>query len=378
MNSAQPKTTTMRRYRSCRSQRAAADSSTSATRIAQRVGFTLVELLMVIVIIGILIGMLAVAINPVLQSSREFAVAQEMKQMDSAIESFNTKYGFYPPSFTGFNQTATGTGAQLLPYLNKISPNHRELNPMFPGGLSRLEIWWRAIGSNLDDRGSLIFWLSGLSANKQFPITGNLPMVNISGDQLVAGTNFAQLPIIANADFVIVVDAMGVVQPGGNNSEFDIFGTIERDSLFDFRGAQLTRTGALPGIRIYNQPFGNQKGNLGYFYRNSAFYADPQGTAGVAYHVFTDGTPPQVWLNPNTFQISTFGLDGRPSQYVDPNSGELLNFRPTAINKPSSGTAEQRKGWQEFTGDNITNFAAGRLDAFDWTEAVELGTRNPE
>ena len=100
MKSAQSKTTTMRRLRS---QRAATDTVSSATRLAQRVGFTLVELLMVILIIGILISMLVVAVNPVLERARETAVAIEMKQIDLAIEHFNTKYGFYPPSFTSFD-----------------------------------------------------------------------------------------------------------------------------------------------------------------------------------------------------------------------------------------------------------------------------------
>ena len=81
MNSAQSKPTTMRHYRS---QRAATDSATITSRLALRVGFTLVELLMVILIIGILVAMLAVAINPVLQTARETAVITEMKQLDLA------------------------------------------------------------------------------------------------------------------------------------------------------------------------------------------------------------------------------------------------------------------------------------------------------
>ena len=385
MKSAQSKTTTMRRHRS---QRAATDTVSPATSIAQRVGFTLVELLMVIVIIGILISMLVVAVNPVLQRSREFAVSTEMKQMNLAIENFQNKYGFYPPSFTGFLNTPDGVdpdpahAAQLLPFLNKISPNHREATPGFLGGLSRLEVWWNGIGSKLDDRSSLVFWLNGLGNNKQFPITGNFPVVG--GD--------AQLPVIFNADLAILVDPMnGRTQRGeedfvdaNGNPLLDANGnpvSLERDALYDFNGGQLSDeffdSAALPapgqlaatgaGIRVYNQAFGNAKFDLAYRYRNAAFYGDPQGTAGIAFHINTDGTPPPVFFNPDTFQISTLGLDGRVS-----------GFASTAVNQPSTGTVEQRQDWQTFNGDNIANFANGRLDAFDWTEEVELGNRNPE
>ena len=382
MNSAQSKPTTMRRHRS---QRATTDSATPATSIAQRVGFTLVELLMVVVIIGILIGMLAVAINPVLQTSREFAVSTEMKQMDLAIENFQNKYGFYPPSFIGFDPRPAPVGpggAQLLPFLNKISPNHRENSPMFPGGLSRLNVWWNAIGSSLNDSGSLIFWLNGLSTNKQFPITGGLPLVDAAGNVVTTGGN-AQLPVIFNGDFVVRVDMAGNIQTtvnaaGETVNEFELVGPLERDSLYDFNGGQLSDqffNPALPGlaptgagIRVYNQAFGNERGDLAYRYRNAAFYGDPLGRAGIAFHVNTDGTPPPVFLNPDTFQLSTLGLDGQVS-----------GFRPTAINKPSagSGTPEEIAEWQSLNSDNIANFATGRLDGFDWTEAVELGNSNP-
>jgi len=383
MKSAQSKTTAMRRHRS---QRAATDTVSPATSIAQRVGFTLVELLMVIVIIGILVSMLVVAVNPVLQTARETTVAIEMKQIDLAIENFNTENGFYPPSFTGFDQTATGSANQLLPFLNKISPNHQELSPMFPGSsLTRLQVWWNTIGNVLDDRGSLIFWLNGLSTNKQFPITGGLPLVDAMGNALPAGVaGNAQLPVIFNGDFVVRVDMAGTVQTNTDGSnEFDLVGTFDREAIFDFKGGQLSDqffdgTGLTPtgaGIRVYNSPHGNQKFDLAYRYRSAgprqSFYDDPFMTGGIAYHVNTDGGP--VWLNPNTFQLSTLGLDGQVS-----------GFRPTAINQPTAGSATPEEltdglpNWRALNGDNIANFANGRLDGFDWTEEVELGNRNPQ
>ena len=355
----------------------------SKHRLIHRAAFTLVELLIVIVVIGILIGLLAVALGPTITTAREFAVTTEIRQLDLGIENFRNKYGFYPPSFVGLgadfgtdptNVDATngivdpGDENALLPFLNKISPNHRELDPMFPGTTtpSRLRVWWVAIGRHLDDRGSLVFWLNGLSANKQFPITGGLPLV---------GGN-AQLPVIFNADLAIEVDSDSNRQTG----EVPIVGAFERETRFDFRGSQLSDqfffinttgsgppTGLLPtpaGIRVYNMPFGNQQFDLAYRYRNAAFY--PAASAGVAaLHVNTDGGP--VFLNPGKFQIVTLGFDGRAS-----------GFASSQINPPSSGDADEREDWVTFNSDNIANFADGRLDNFDWSESVELGGGNPQ
>ena len=326
-----------------------------------RGAFTLVELLMVIAIIGILIGMLAVAVGPVITTSREFAVTQEMSQMEIAIENFQNKYGFYPPSFQGL-----GSAAAVLPYLNKISPNHQENAPMFPGGASRLTVWWNAVGSNFDDRGSLVFWLSALSKNKQFPITAGLPLVNATT---------AQVPVAFNSDQAVQVDNNNMVI-----GEAALVGvaSIEREVLYDFRGAQLSNqffnqmTGMLAataaGVRVYNMPYGNERQDMAYFYRNAAFYDlgatngsamdsdDPTSAARLtdAYYVRTDGgsTTRQVFINPRTFQLTTFGLDGQAAA--------------SPVNK-TSGVANFN-----LNNDNIANFAQGRLDTFDWSESVDL------
>ena len=313
----------------------------SATK--SRRGFTLVELLVVIAIIGILIGMLAVAIGPVLTRVYDGAVTTEMKQIELAIESFRTQHGFYPPSFSGIS-----SAGELLPYLNRISPNHREVSS------GRLAVWYQAIGQHLDDRSSLVFWLSGLSSNKQFPFTGGLSDV---------GGNL-QLPVAFGGSDVILVDNSGSVQTNSED-EFEFRAVnadgvgidISRDSLFDFKGERLSdrvlsfATGmevpVMPGVRVYVTLYGEESENRGneYSYRNSEFYSAPG-----SYHADNDGDI--RFVNPDTFQLFTFGLDGRADNIALDDTSRPLD---SALNA-----------------DNITNFADGRLETFDWRENLGL------
>lgn len=325
----------------------------SATK--SRRGFTLVELLVVIAIIGLLVGLLAVAIGPVLTRVYDGAVTTEIKQLDAALESFKNQHGFYPPSFSGI-----GTANQLLPYLNKISPNHGEtaaVSPAFP--MRRLDYWWNAIGQHLDDRSSLVFWLTGMSSNKQFPLTGGLG---------IAGGNL-QLPVIFGNSDVIRIDSSGAAQFNSGESEFravDAGGAeidVPRDSFFDFRGEQLSdlvlsfATGmevpVMPGVRVYVTRFGEESENRGneYSYRNAAFYdLDGDDLPDGVYHAFNSGNI--KYVNPKTFQLFTFGLDGRADNIALDDTSRPLD---SALNS-----------------DNITNFANGRLEAFDWRENLGL------
>lgn len=105
------------------------------------------------------------------------------------------------------------------------------------------------------------------------------------------------------------------------------------------------------GIKVYNTPYGDTKANRGneYSYRNSASY-NPDGDA---YHVQNGpGTADDVYVNPNTFQLYTFGRDGKAAPVaLDDNS----NIEGLQLNR-----------------DNITNFANGRIDAFDWRANLGL------
>ena len=65
-----------------------------------RNGLTLVELMVVVVIIGILAGLLTVAVNSARKAVNAGVTKSELNGIAMAIESYKQKYGEYPPDFS--------------------------------------------------------------------------------------------------------------------------------------------------------------------------------------------------------------------------------------------------------------------------------------
>ena len=61
-------------------------------------GFTIIELLIVIVIIGILVAITAVSYNGVTKSAKESALKSELKRISTSLELHKAKNGTYPTS----------------------------------------------------------------------------------------------------------------------------------------------------------------------------------------------------------------------------------------------------------------------------------------
>lgn len=83
-----------------------------------RRGFTLVELLVVIVIIGILVALLIPAIAGAIRTARNAQASAEINNLSGALAQFNNQYGDYPPSRIILSETGvypTGSTTVLSP-----------------------------------------------------------------------------------------------------------------------------------------------------------------------------------------------------------------------------------------------------------------------
>ena len=85
-------------------------------------GFTLVELLTVIVIIGILVGLTTGVVIGARTRAAQAGIAMEISNMDTALRAYADKYGEFPPDFMGINSTA---GRNLvLRHLARVFPRY--------------------------------------------------------------------------------------------------------------------------------------------------------------------------------------------------------------------------------------------------------------
>ena len=271
-----------------------------------RPALTLVEILVAITVVAILGAILMAGIFPALNRAREAAIQVEMKQLESAIEEFKTEFGFYPPSFKQFAALTNDSDrvALMNRYLNRISRDHTE----------NILGWWTAVGQHIryQEGEDLVFWLSALHKNRQFPLSGGQPTVTANFDN------------------------------GG-----------DRHGFYDFKSQQFfVRNVGSAQIASYMQQANTE---TPFRYLDAASYAIPslpdgmgpfgtQQDAGGGNLVF-------IPFNAETFQLIAPGLDN-----------QLTLGGPVVVNPP--GLPPDTVSIGLIDDDNIANFANGRLDAF--------------
>ena len=86
-------------------------------------GFTLVELLVVISIIAILMGLLVVAIQAVRKNAQQSACSNNLRQIATGIQMYNTSHGHLPPGMVddddNHRQGLHSGFVYILPYLEQ-------------------------------------------------------------------------------------------------------------------------------------------------------------------------------------------------------------------------------------------------------------------
>lgn len=145
-----------------------------------RVGFTLVEMLVVIAIIGVLAALLIPTIYSALGRAKEAAIAMEEANIGNAIEKYKSERGDYPPSLGESTANATYGGAfdtntgtfpndevlwgnsvlrrHILTAFPKIDPNELRL--------------FRRLASHMSQSEALVFFLSLTRDDAKFPFFG--------------------------------------------------------------------------------------------------------------------------------------------------------------------------------------------------------------
>ena len=123
---------------------------------SQRGGFTLVELLTVVVIIGILSAMITAAAIKARDMAATTAMKAEIMQMASALENFKQQFGDYPPDGTNATDTTN--------FLHRAFP--RAVTSATQNGTSQtITVNSATVTSTLNPATALVFWLGGGTAS---------------------------------------------------------------------------------------------------------------------------------------------------------------------------------------------------------------------
>ncbi len=239
---------------------------------AGRGGFTLVELLAVIMIIALLAALVTPAVMRSLSSAKAAAVKTEIDLLHMALMNYKNDYGSFPPA----DMRRLWNNSLSPPRVDQNHAAYKHLKRIFPriseredGGAASPYYYM----AQMSPAQALVFWLQGFYDNPQFPLT--------NGDTLSASNP----------------------RSGDNNGS--------RKKLFDFDDKRLYA--ASPYFQaISNAQWGDPqtfalRNNASGFAKDYPVYFPNQGNAGVPFVYFPNTTYNAGPLGPVTAAISSFG-----------------------------------------------------------------------
>lgn len=138
-------------------------------------GFTLVEVLIVVAVLGIIVAIAAANFFQVWQRARQQSTVSNIRSVSIAVSSYVTDFNFVP-------QVASGTVAAIAPYITPTYGKHLPTrdgwgNPLYYMGSALEYTVWSRGADNLDDP-TIVFGTT----------------TNFSADIVLANGSFVQWP----------------------------------------------------------------------------------------------------------------------------------------------------------------------------------------
>lgn len=305
-------------------------SQTGQTRL--RSGFTLVEILVVITIIGILAGLILPAINGALKTARATSIKMEIEEIDRGLANYATQHGDLPPDGSSW--------IVMNRHLNKAFPRLSAVDRTLLYNMCHepdVAASQNPSGSTfyptaIDRAEAIVLFLGGLSDDESRPFTGpGGPFQYVGSGVTVDPGSYQYNTDRSSPSANLEVSQMTITPLPTPTAAVSTSNRVLSDDG-DPIPAYIPSAGAVPLLYFDSRTYGYISDAADY---NGYVYAGTEG-AGQIRPYKTNLTPPGAstytaanvaealgWRNPDTYQIISAGLDNNYGTIVGPTASTL-------------------------------------------------------